>query len=46
MDILEERLKSCGTEIIIDSLKIDGDIQPQLDEARDWGKDLGKRLNR
>ena len=45
VDILEERLKSCGAEIIIDSLKIDGDIQPQLEKAEDWGKSLGKRLN-
>jgi len=44
VDILEERLKSCGAEIIMDSLKIDGDIQPQLEKAEDWGKNLGKIL--
>jgi len=45
VDILEERLKSCGVEIIVDSLKIDGDIEPKLNKAEDWGKNLGKRLN-
>jgi len=44
VDTLEERLKSCGAEIIIDSLKIDGDIQPQLEKAEDWGKNLGEIL--
>jgi len=45
VDILEERLKSCGVETIMDSLKIDGDIEPKLNKAEDWGKNLGKRLN-
>ena len=42
VEILEERLKSCGVEIIVDSLKIDGDIEPKLNKAEDWGKDLGE----
>ncbi len=46
VDILEERLKSCGAQIIIDSLKIDGDIEPQLKKAEDWGKNLGEKLNK
>jgi len=46
VDILEERLKSCGVEIIIDSLKIDGDIEPELNKAEDWGKNLGEKLNK
>ena len=45
VDILEERLKSCGAQIIVNSLKIDGEIQPQLEKVEDWGKNLGKKLN-
>jgi len=35
VDILEGRLKSCGAEIIIDSLKIDGNIESKLNRAED-----------
>ena len=44
VDILEETLKSCGAKIIIDSLKIDGEVEPKLEEAKDWGKKIGERL--
>ena len=44
VNILEERLKSCGAEIITDSLKIDGDVELKLEEAKDWGKKIGQLL--
>jgi len=42
VDILEETLKSCGAEIITDSLKIDGDVESE--ELKDWGKKIGQAL--
>ena len=36
VDILEEGLKKCGAEIIMDSLKIDGDVEPRFNEAKEW----------
>lgn len=44
VDILEERLKSCRAEIVVDSLKVDGDVEPQLEEAKEWGEKIGKAL--
>lgn len=44
VDILEERLKSCGAEIVVDSLKIDGDVEPSLEEAKAWGKKITGKL--
>ncbi len=44
VDILEERLKGCGARIVVNSLKIDGDVDPMLNEAREWGKDLAQKL--
>ena len=42
VDILEERLKECGAEIIVDSLKIDGDGDLHLKEAEAWGEKAGR----
>ena len=42
VDILEKRLKECGAEIIIDSLKIDGDGELHLKEAEAWGEKAGR----
>ena len=42
VDILEKRLKECGAEIIIDSLKIDGDGDLHLKEAEAWGEKAGR----
>ena len=44
VDILEKRLKNCGAEIVIDSLKIDGDVEPKCEEAKNWGKKIGEIL--
>ena len=44
VDILEKRLKNCGAEIVIDSLKIDGDVEPKCEEAKNWGKKIAEIL--
>lgn len=38
VDILENRLESCGAKIITESLKVDGDVGSQLDEAGKWAE--------
>ena len=41
VDILEKRLRNCGAEIVIDSLKIDGDIEEsKREEAKNWGEKI------
>lgn len=44
VDILEERLKECGGEIVLDSLKIDGEVEPRLEEAKEWGSKFPGKL--
>ncbi len=46
VDILEDRLKKCGAEIVVDSLKIDGDVEPGLEKAKEWGKQIGQMLEK
>lgn len=40
VDLLEERLKDCGAEIIAPCLKVDGDVEAAQNKARGWGKQL------
>ncbi len=44
VDVLEDTLKNCGAEIIIDSLKIDGDVESELEKVKDWGRGIGQML--
>ncbi len=44
VNILEKRLRNCGAEIVIDSLKIDGDVEPKCEEAKEWGRKIGEIL--
>ena len=37
VDILEEALKKCGAEIVAESLKVDGDVEPAFEESEAWG---------
>lgn len=37
VDIIEQRLRACGAEIVADSLKLDGDVEPHSDTAEAWG---------
>lgn len=36
VDDLEDQLRSCGAEIISESLKIDGDVDSQIPLVQDW----------
>jgi len=38
VDVLEKGLESCGAEIIVESFKIDGDVESATEEAEEWGK--------
>ena len=44
VNMLEKDLEDCGAEIIIDSLKVDGDVESKLDEVKDWGEKVGQKL--
>lgn len=44
VDILEKDLRDCGADIIIDSLKIDGDVKSKFNEIEEWSKNLAQRL--
>lgn len=38
VNMLEERLKDCGAQVIVAGLKIDGDVDTQLDKAEEWAE--------
>ncbi|WP_407282472.1 flavodoxin [Methanolobus sp. WCC1] len=40
VNILEARLESCGAELVAEGLKIDGDVDDQLDLASEWAEKL------
>jgi len=43
VNILEKRLKECDAQIVMDSLKVDGDIgELVLEKAKSWGEKLGQ----
>ncbi|MEA3489807.1 MAG: flavodoxin [Candidatus Omnitrophota bacterium] len=44
VDVLEEDLKSCGADIIVDSLKIDGDVITQLNEVEKWATEIVAKI--
>lgn len=35
--LIETKLKECGAEIVTESLRVDGDIDPALADAENWG---------
>lgn len=43
VDILENKLKDCGADIVVDSLKIDGDVDEAEQQAQLWGKQVASR---
>ena len=45
VDILENRLGSCGARIVLEGLKIDGDVESQFDIAGKWVNNLLKSVN-
>ena len=44
VDILEETLKKCGAEIVAESFKVDGEVEPALEDAEAWGLKVAKSL--
>jgi flavodoxin I len=42
VNILEKKLKECGAKIVIEGLKIDGDVLDALDDAEAWGVNVAK----
>ena len=44
VNILEDKLKKYGAEIIVKSFKIDGDIEPVMEVAESWGEEIVKSL--
>ena len=46
VDVLEKRLESRGAEIIAESLKIDGDVESGIEEAKEWGKKIAAVLEK
>ncbi len=44
VDMLEEKLKECGAEILLENFKVDGDIDPEMDNAKNWGLNIAKEI--
>lgn len=44
VDILENKLKECGAEIVAESFKVDGDVEPAMGDAESWGLEVAKSL--
>ncbi len=40
--ILETKLKECGAKVLVESLKVDGDVEPALADAESWGLSITK----
>jgi len=40
VDIIEERVKECRARILLESLKVDGEIAPAIETAEKWGKKI------
>ena len=40
VNLIENRLKECGADVMTPSLKVDGDVEAAEDQARQWGKHL------
>ncbi len=44
VDILEKTLKNSGATIVVDSFKVDGDVEPVFEDAAVWGSTVAKAL--
>jgi flavodoxin I len=44
VDILEERLRKCGAEIVAEGFKVDGEVEPAFEDAETWGFKVAKAL--
>jgi flavodoxin short chain len=45
VNILEARLESCGAELVTEGLKIDGDVDGQLDAASEWAEKVIRNMS-
>jgi hypothetical protein len=43
-DILEKTLRDSSAEIVAESFKIDGDVEPAFGDAEAWGLNVAKAL--
>jgi flavodoxin I len=44
VDILEENLAACGAKIMVESLKIDGDVEDQMNTTQGWAENIIKQI--
>ena len=44
VDLLENRLKECGADVVTPSLRVDGDVKAAKDRAYEWGRQLARSL--
>lgn len=44
VDIIEDRLDLAGAELVVESLKIDGDPERSRDQILTWAEDLGETV--
>ena len=44
VDMLEETLKKCGAEIVVEGFKVDGEVEPTFADAEAWGLKVAKAL--
>jgi flavodoxin short chain len=45
VNILESRLESCGATLVTEGLKIDGDVDSQLDLAEEWAEKVHQAVS-
>lgn len=44
VDLLEEKLKECGAQIVSESFKVDGDVNSKSADAQDWAKNIASSV--
>ena len=44
VDLIEERIKEIGVQIVVESFKVDGDIEPEMDNAKKWGLRIAESI--
>ena len=44
VDILEEALRKCGAEVVVEGLKIDGDVVEAIGTGEEWGSKVAELL--
>ena len=44
VDMLEERLKKCGAEVIVDGFRVDGDVDTAIGDAESWGSEVAQNI--